>query len=164
MNRGTGSSKKQNLPVVFQVAVSNLLPEHAQRADLFELTGLGSTMRLLLEHSRVLSSGEKSPAASVSEILNGLLMAFVSLCTPHPLDPSLSPLLPLPLSSSPLRVGYIGLAMILDLLPVSEGLCLLLLQTLPGTAIFTYENRAEMCFVHHKLYFYLLSMQLDYIF
>lgn len=61
MNRGTGSSKKQNLPVVFQVAVSNLLPEHAQRADLFELTGLGSTMRLLLEHSRVLSSGEKSP-------------------------------------------------------------------------------------------------------
>lgn len=61
MNRGTGSSKKQNLPVVFQVAVSNLLPEHAQRADLFELTGLASTMRLLLEHSRVLSSGEKSP-------------------------------------------------------------------------------------------------------
>lgn len=41
MNRGTGSSKKQNLPVVFQVAVSNLLPEHAQRADLFELTGSG---------------------------------------------------------------------------------------------------------------------------
>lgn len=61
MNRGTGSSKRQNLPVVFQVAVSNLLPEHAQRADLLELTGLGSTMRLLLEHSRVLSSGEKSP-------------------------------------------------------------------------------------------------------
>lgn len=99
----------------------------------------------------------------MSEILNGLLMVFVSLCTPHPLDPSLSPLLPLPLSSSPLRVGYIGLAMMLDLLPVSEIMSSSS-QTLPGTAIFTYENRAEMCFVHHKLYFYLLSMQLDYIF
>ena len=61
MNRGVGSSKKRNLPVVFQVAVSNLLPEHAQRADPFELTGLGSTMRLLLEQSRVLSSGKTSP-------------------------------------------------------------------------------------------------------
>ena len=42
--------------------------------------------------------------------------------------------------------------MTLDLLPVSEGLCLLLLQTLPGTAVFTYESRAEMCFVHQVIF------------
>ena len=32
-----------------------------------------------------------------------------------------------------------------DLLPLSEGLCLLLHQTLPGTA-------AEMCFVHQVIF------------